>query len=124
MGGTVSMKASGTVSENRPVKITADRTVTQCSAGDRVDGIAQATVASGREVPVALCDGTSIIPVLVGTGGATAGSFAKVVSDGVADAGLIGGGTTAFNVFGPFFEGGVAGDIVGIVSRSFTTVSA
>lgn len=73
--------------------------------------------AAGDKVSVALLAGACVIPVLVGTGGATRGKKAKVVANGVADSTPAGAGTTAIQTVGFFTQSGVAGDIVGMVPQ-------
>lgn len=75
--------------------------------------------AAGDRVTVAHLNGSCVIPVLVGTGGATRGKLAKVVSDGVTDATpLVEGGATTpvlVAVHGIFTQSGSAGDMVGMI---------
>jgi hypothetical protein len=78
--------------------------------------------AAGDKVQLAYLAGACIIPVLVGTGAATRGKFAKVVSDGVTDATPTVTTPAAIDVVGFFTQSGVAGDIVGMVpARSWLT---
>ncbi len=78
--------------------------------------------AAGDKVQVAYLAGACVIPVKVGTGGATRGLYAKVVSDGVCDAVETVTTPVAANVVGWFTQTGVAGDIVGMVpGRSWLT---
>ncbi len=78
--------------------------------------------AAGDKVRVALLAGCGIVPVLVGTGGATRGKYAKVVADGVTDATPDVATPAAMNVVGFFTQSGVAGDMVGLVPlRSWLT---
>lgn len=66
--------------------------------------------AAGDKVQMAYLAGAAIVPVKVGTGGATRGKQAKVVADGVTD------GTTGTEVVGTFTESGVVGDLVGLLT--------
>jgi hypothetical protein len=78
--------------------------------------------AAGDKVQMAYLAGACIIPVKVGTGGATRGYFAKVVSDGVTDATETVTTPAAMDVVGFFTQSGVAGDLVGMVpARSWLT---
>lgn len=78
--------------------------------------------AAGDKVQMAYLAGACIIPVKVGTGGATRGKFAKVVSDGVTDATETVTTPVAVNVVGFFTQSGVAGDIVGMIpAKSWLT---
>lgn len=73
--------------------------------------------AAGKKVQVTLLAGAGIIPVLVGTGGATRGKLAKVVSDGVTDATPTATASTPVVVYtmGIFTQSGSAGDVVGMI---------
>lgn len=76
--------------------------------------------AAGDKVTISLLAGSGIIPVLVGTGGATRGLYAKCVSDGVTNV-----GDETVDVIGIFTQSGVAGDIVGLIpARSRRRVAA
>lgn len=72
-------------------------------------------ITAGKVVEVAM-SGHQIVPMLVGTGGATAGKKAVVVADGVTDAAATGGGTVAVECVGIFVQAGVAGDVVGVLN--------
>lgn len=74
--------------------------------------------AVGDVITICLLAGGAVVPVLVGTGGATRGKLAKVVADGVTDAVPAGAGTTAVEICGKFTQTGVAGDLVGMVPFS------
>lgn len=112
--------------KGKALKITADEpmTMTDCSANESADAVALETKATGLQCQVAMLSGACIVKVLVGTGGATRGSFAKVVSDGFTNAGTLGGGTTAQEVVGKFVQSGNVGDYVGMQPASFTGVKA
>jgi len=69
---------------------------------------------AGRTASVVLY-GTAVMPVTVGTGGATRGTLAVRVSDGYTDAATVGGGTTAQYIRGMFLQSGVVGDVVGLM---------
>lgn len=78
--------------------------------------------AAGDKVSIALLSGGGVVPVKVGTGGATRGKLAKVVADGVTNATPDVGTPTAMNVVGYFTQSGVAADLVGLVPlRSWLT---
>lgn len=78
--------------------------------------------AANDRVMVAYLAGACVIPVLVGTGGATRGKFAKVVSDGATDATETVTTPLACEVIGFFTQSGSAGDLVGLVpARSWLT---
>lgn len=97
--------------------------VLNCSAGDACDGIALSTGAAAEVVDIALANCGGIVPVKVGTGGATAGLYGKAVADGIADAGALGGGTTLVNIVCQFVQTGVAGDVVGAIPLSIPAVT-
>lgn len=74
------------------------------------------TVASGdtkRGQEIALFD-AGVIPVKVGTGGATRGLYAKIVDTGFTDAPVGGAGSTTTHIFGKFMQNGSAGEFVGL----------
>lgn len=70
--------------------------------------------AAGRTAHVVLY-GHSVMPVKVGTGGATRGVDATTVADGFTDAAANGGGSTSQIIKGKFLQTGVAGDLVGLL---------
>lgn len=100
-------------------------TILNCAAGDAADGYALETGVAGAVVEFVLAGcGGGPIRAKVGTGGATAGAWLKMATDGVTDAGTIGGGTTLVNVVGKAVETGVVGDVIGILPISFAAVKA
>ncbi|MGW8285761.1 MAG: hypothetical protein ACWGPR_08585 [Candidatus Deferrimicrobiaceae bacterium] len=72
--------------------------------------------AAGDFVTIAALDG-GIIPVLVGTGGATRGTPCVAVATGLTDATLNAAGSTYSFSPGRFAESGSAGDIVGLIPQ-------
>jgi hypothetical protein len=125
--------AYSTIRKGFPVKIqdatTTPKTVQECSANtDNCIGIARdagdATGVAGLKQIVVYGHG-GIVPVLVGTGGATAGVAARlaVAADGVTDA-TTGGGTTKIVELGVFEDTGVAGDYVGMRLQITPTVGS
>lgn len=116
--------AGSNITKGMPVKFEgADTTVEVCSSGNDAIGIALSTVLDTERVQVALY-GHAIIPVLVGTGGATRGANAKLVADGFTDV-TFGGGTTVGYSHGKFMESGSAADYVGLlVGGNFAGVTA
>lgn len=68
--------------------------------------------AAGDKVLIGLF--APIVPMLVGTGGATRGKFAKVVADGVTDATESVTTPVAADIVGIFTQSGVAADRVGV----------
>ena len=77
-------------------------------------GVVNQANAAGRPASVLMYGSPGVIPVLVGTGGATRGKFAVRTTDGFTDAAPVGGGTTVQYIRGQFLQTGVAGDYVGL----------
>lgn len=77
-------------------------------------GVIYQANAAGRPASVAMYGSPGVIPVLVGTGGATRGAFAVRNATGFTDAATVGGGTTVQYIRGQFLQTGVAGDYVGM----------
>lgn len=98
-------------------------TVLDASAGANPDCIFLETKAAGELVACALLAGGGIIPVKVGTGGATVGEYATVASDGLTNQ-TVGGGTTVVYLAGKFARTGVVGDVVGLIPGQFAGVKA
>lgn len=111
-----------TVNKGRLVKVGSGG-IQHAGAGEAGIGVATGDGAAGEPVSVALFV-TTVVPVTVGTGGATAGKFAVNVADGFTDTATLGGGTVAKNIVGLFLESGVKGDEVGLGLLTFTGVSA
>lgn len=120
----LTMAASGAVTAGRGVKITGARTVTQCGAGDRVDGVALSDAASGADVSFALADGSYVARCIVGTGGTTAGARVTAVANGLADVGVLGGGMTAVELAGIALDTCVVGDMASVLLQSQVMVKA
>lgn len=117
------VKAASSVTAFYPIK--RDGTdVLNCSSGDAADGFSTEAGSAGDIVEFITVGSTAMVKVKVGTGGATAGAWAKVVADGVTDSGTLGGGTTLVNVVGKFVQTGVAGDYVGLIPIAFAGVKA
>jgi hypothetical protein len=93
-----------------------DTTVQDAGAAtDLAIGIAASTTIAGALVDIYMF-GYSVIPITVGTGGATRGTKAVIVADGFADAAAHdsdGVGNTS--VYGVFMQSGVATDRVGLL---------
>lgn len=77
--------------------------------------VAKETAAAGARVQV-FTPGSGCVPVVVGTGGATAGARAiwAGTNDGFTDAPAIAGGATHTETYGKFEDSGVAGTTVGL----------
>lgn len=125
----------GTIRKGFPVKIydatTTPKTVQECSAvTDNGIGISRdagdSSGAAGLTQIVVYGHG-GIVPVLVGTGGATAGIAARLAvpsaADGVTDA-TTGGGTGKIYEYGVFEDTGVVGDYVGLRLNITPTVGS
>lgn len=111
---------TGAVAKNMPIKPGAtEHTVQPTTDGVSMTGVVYElgplAGAVGDQVQIVHLSGGGVIPVKVGTGGATEGSPAKVVATGFTN------GTTGTELAGYFTQTGVAGDIVGMVpARSKT----
>lgn len=118
------VQAAGAVTKGMPVKIgTLETDCLDAAAGDNPFAIALETGIAGATVNVALLAGDCIIPVRVGTAGATAGKFGEVGTTGLIDR-TLGGGTTVRYIAGKFLQTGVDGDFVGLVPSNFAGVSS
>jgi len=112
---------------NQPVTFgSADHNVQQATTGQLIAGYALQTVTGSALLPQ--CDVAMpgpVIPVIVGTGGATRGKFGIMASDntGMTDQ-TMGGGTTVRYSNGFFTQSGVAGDMVGFCLSPTPSVSA
>jgi hypothetical protein len=96
------------------VVFASDTTCQVAGASDLIFGIARTSQTAGQEVVIDLFG--PIIPVKVGTGGATRGTKAKHVTDGFTDATAHNSdGTGNESTYGIFLQSGLAGDIVGMV---------
>lgn len=87
------------------------RAGTASGLGADANGVCNA----GSTVEVILL-GLNIVPMLVGTGGTTAGKKQVVVATGITDVAANGGGTTAVECIGIAYQSGVAGDVVGVIT--------
>jgi hypothetical protein len=113
---------AGGITRGRRVKFGADDlTVLDCGAGEDGIGIALEAAAVGAPVSVAL-EGCAVVPVLVGTGGATRGAYAVPVANGFADQ-AIADGTTPRRLAGKFMQSGPVGDLVGLLIGVSTPMS-
>lgn len=119
---TFTVAAASTVTAGWAVKFgaTADTVLNQAAIGDECPGIALTSGTAGQQVDV--CFPGPIIPVTVGTGGATQGARAKWVANGYTNVTAIGGGTVKLTSPGIFMQTGVAGDSVGLLHLPNTTV--
>ena len=104
---------------------TSDSQGVHTAAAAAGDGIALEAGNVGDSIPVVpLAGNKGVVPVLVGTGGATRGQAAVVVADGVTNSGTLGAGTVLKNIVGYFTQSGVAGDWVGLALEKSASVSA
>jgi len=92
------------------------------SANDKGIGIALHSAVAGASVQVLML-AHSIVPVRVGTGGATRGEYAVLASDGYINQ-TLGGGSTVRYIGGVFTQSGVVGDFVGLAVGAFAAGSA
>ena len=99
----------------------ADDMIENCIANEDGIGVALASGVPGDTISVAM-EGHSIVPVKVGTGGATRGLYADFAVDGFKDRAIADGATTRY-IGGKFLQSGVAGDIVGLLQGCPTPVS-
>lgn len=90
-----------------------DAVATAGANSDLCVGIALTTAAAAARVDV--IHFAPIVPVLVGTGGATRGAKAMILADGFADAPAHAAGNTVRSIYGIFMQSGVAGDRVGMM---------
>lgn len=117
---------SGTAfTEGCAVKVTATAgEVDLAGAGDKVYGIMLGPAFTGDGVkPLTVVLDNGIVPVKVGTGGATYGTEAIAAADGLTDK-TLGGGTVVKYIAGTFEETGVVGDLVGLRVKPYASVSA
>lgn len=101
----------------------ADDEVTICAAGEQGIGIFLSDAPVGAWVNLAMLTGGGIVPVVVGTGGATRNSYAVAVANGLTNQ-VLGGGTVVRHIAGIFTQNGVVGDMVGLQIEGFGGVSA
>lgn len=112
--------AGGQTATEGKVGTLANTLVQNAAAGVAGDVVFLESATAGNRVSCILLKGGAIVRVLVGTGGATAGSYAVVVSNGVTNTPAIAAdGTVLHNIVGKFVESGVAGDYVGMVPATF-----
>lgn len=97
--------------------------VDDAGANGNCFAVALETKAAGEKVLVARLTGGAIVPVLVGTGGATQGAYATHTTNGWTDQ-TLGGGSSVSYIGGKFTETGVAGDFVGLEVGQFAGVKA
>ncbi len=88
---------------------------TNASTNGKVVGVFLKTVAAGSLADIAT---SGVVPVKVGTGGATQGEFAIHTTDGWTDQ-TLGGGSTVKYIGGRFTQTGIAGDVVGMLVGPF-----
>lgn len=120
---TYTVVSGQTVAVGQPVKFSATLDeVQEAGAGEVAFGICEAiggntavtAGAAGDRITVVLL-GHAIIPMVVGTGGATQGVAQQAVSDGVTDATPDGTGTSLVAAVGLAMQTGVAVDQIGVM---------
>lgn len=115
--------AAAAVTAGMPVKLgTAETDCLLAGANEKAIGIAIESGVAGDTIQVSLF-GYAIVPVKVGTGGATHGEFAICAADGATNQ-TLGGGTTVKYVIGRFLQTGVVGDKVGLLLGNFASGAA
>ncbi len=119
----MTVKASSAVTKYMPVTFDTETTCLDATAGQNADGIAMETAVAGAKVQICLLNGGFVIPVKVGTAGATVGEYATVGTTGCVDQ-TLGGGSTVVYIQGKFHNTGVSGDIVGLEIGQFAGVKA
>jgi hypothetical protein len=113
--------AAATVAIGRTVKAgTLDNDCLLVAAGELGYGVCIAHLdslvgAAGGFITVAVLAGACVIPVKVGTGGATFGALLQTVADGVTNVTPVAAGTTLVWAHGFAVETGVAGDLIGMI---------
>jgi len=91
-----------------------DQVQTAGSGSDLTIGVFKETAAASARVEIQLW--APVVPVVVGTGGATRGTKAVGVADGITDAAAHdSSGTTDNAIVGIFMQSGIAGDTVGMM---------
>lgn len=80
--------------------------------------------AGGTVFADVVLDSHIIVPMKVGTGGATRGKKQKFATDGVTDADTNGGGTLPHGVVGIAMQTGVVGDLIGVMPANGRYVAA
>lgn len=116
---TFIVAAGQVVTEGRAVQFAAadDECQIADAANDKHIGIAMSSGVAGERVQVEmLC--IKIVPVIVGTGGATRGEEAVLAANGFTNQ-TIGGGQTVKYVSGFFMQSGSQGDLVGLAVTGF-----
>ncbi len=111
---TYIVAAGQVVTKGRAVQFAAadDEVQIADAANDKHIGIAMSSGVAGERVQVELLF-AKIVPVIVGTGGATRGEWGRLATDGYTDQ-TLGGVQTVKYCGGVFLQSGVAGDWVGL----------
>lgn len=116
---TRTVVAAGAATKGRMAKFSATaQQVDNAGANEKGFGIFLETATAGNPVQIALLEGSGIIKVLVGTGGATEGEYAVGAADGLTNQ-TLGGGANVKYIAGTFMQTGVAGDYVGLLPGKF-----
>jgi len=111
---TAVIKSGESATIGLPLKRNTDGTVETATTGERVCGWPVQDGVAGDTISYYAPNGSTVIAVKVGTGGAVAGKYAQVVADGVTSEPALGGGTNSVELCGEFLEEGVVGDLVGM----------
>jgi hypothetical protein len=120
---TFLVQSGATITKGYPVALgTLASEIVNGGANGKGVGIAlSSSSTAGEAVDVAMFG--PIVPVKVGTGGATHGEHAIQTADGFTNQ-TLGGGTTVKYIAGVFMETGVAGDFVGLMVGRFASGAA
>lgn len=113
---TYTVAATKSVTKGFPVIFSgADNEIENSGAGsDLIMGVALETGAAGDRVQV--LHPVPVVPMKVGTGGATRGKKLKMAADGVTDAAAHdSSGTTDDSIVGIAMQSGVAADMIGVM---------
>lgn len=121
---TAVIKSGESATVGLPLKRNTDGTIETAAAGERVCGWPVCAGVAGETIGYYVPDGSTVLAVKVGTGGATPGKYAVVVADGVTNEPTLGGGTTAVELCGEFVDEGVVGDLAGLRIFSMVGVKA
>lgn len=117
----ITVATSKTATLGKGVILTAaGATCEDASTNGNVSGVFVETGVAGDVVTYAV---SGVVKALVGTGGATDGSYGIATTDGFTDQ-TIGGGTTVKYLAGKFLKDGAAGDLVDFLVAPFAAGAA
>ncbi len=108
------VKSGSTITKGQRVKLSAEGEIDICGANELGIGVAEEAGVSLQKNVTVMLDGHAVVPVKVGTAGATLGKLAKSATDGFVDI-TVADGTTPTYAAGMFMQTGVLGDMVGMM---------